>query len=80
MVSKYRESMNAGGETVRSLIGQRRMRFYLTLWVLVGSAAIALVHAYQMHSVIDAVIAVIVFLVLAPLFSWFSLPRTPRSG
>jgi hypothetical protein len=77
-VSKFREAMKAGEARFHAQSGKNRNLSYVELFVCFGAAAVQLVHAYRSRSIAEAVIAVAVWLVIVPTFSWFwSRPTAP---
>jgi len=73
-MNKYRQAMQAGRS--RFLYESReRTQFYAVIFACSVTAAIQLALAYRARSVIDGVIAILIWLVFGPAFAWYWFSR-----
>jgi hypothetical protein len=77
--SKFRVAVKAGQSRFGSE-ATSRTQFYVVVFACCVTAAVQLVLAYRGRSRVDAVIAIAVWLVFAPAFSWYWFHRKRLSS
>jgi hypothetical protein len=70
-MSKFREAVKAGQLAYRAPGNKSQMPFYCTLAAVLTVGLIKLGYAYARGSVISPIASVIIWWVIAPIFSWF---------
>jgi hypothetical protein len=69
-MSKLREAIKAGQLAHRGPGNNRQVPFYCVLAAVLAVGLIKLGYAYARRSVISAIVSVIIWWIIAPIFSW----------
>jgi hypothetical protein len=70
-MSKFREAMRAGQLAYRGPGNGSQLPFYRILAAILTVGMIELDYAYARRSVLSAIASVIIWWIIAPIFSWF---------
>ena len=69
-MSKFREAIKAGRLAYRGPRSKTRVPFYCTLVAVFAVGLIKLVYAYAHRNGIGAIVSIIIWWIIAPIFSW----------
>jgi hypothetical protein len=79
-MNKVREAINAGQAGFRAVNDKNRTKFYITLSASFAVVLVRLFYLYRSRNFIGSVVVVFVWLIFAPVFSWWWFRRTARGS
>jgi hypothetical protein len=69
-MSKFREAIKAGQLAYQGAGNKRQVPLYCTLATVLAVGLIKLGYAYAHRSVVSAIVSVIIWWIIAPIFAW----------